>query len=117
MYIFFADLFEFAVLHLDGGMVLDLLPNIPVPSDRGILPREALTLLKQKIKIITNTPAVKVESSMKSENYTKFNDMCYLQQLSLFFLCSLQLRSQTLLLNKQLLFMNLVSVYVRNNGT
>ena len=67
MYIFFADLFEFAVLHLDGGMVLDLLPNIPVPSDRGILPREALTLLKQKIKIITNTPAVKVESSMKSE--------------------------------------------------
>lgn len=42
-----ADLLEFAVLHFDGSMVLDLLPDVPVSSDCGILSSEVLTLLHE----------------------------------------------------------------------
>ena len=46
-----ADLFELAVFHLDSSMVLDLLSDVPVPSDGGILSCEVLTLLNQTFQV------------------------------------------------------------------
>ena len=50
-YAIFADLFEFAVLHLDSSMILDLLSDVPVSSDCGILSSEVVTLLNSKIYV------------------------------------------------------------------